>query len=242
MDNSFALLTESFVFLPTPSSANVKGYRTLFRKLHADPAFCSIAFGEDFKPIIWSDDEVKEFLLSHDAAQRWGRRSMGDFALGLLPNRDTFDSLEGRLLKGTDVDVKIIEGTEFEKLKSLNDGLFFEQIEWAGYTCVRDATTSSVEDLYSNPSPPFKLPPWQDMIEIRYGLDEKHRGRGFATKTARIIMQWGVEERGTTCFIAETEKANTKSGFVLERLGFRKSGTKYFQDDSLDEWERVVSQ
>lgn len=81
----FALLTHDLVFLPSPSAANVQPYRTLFRKLHADPSFCQIAFGEGFQPISWTDNEVRAMLLTRDAALRWAVRGMGDFALGVLP-------------------------------------------------------------------------------------------------------------------------------------------------------------
>ncbi|KAF7549288.1 hypothetical protein G7046_g8400 [Stylonectria norvegica] len=236
---AFALLTDSLIFLPTPSSAHVQSYRTLFRKLHGDPVFCHTAFGDSFGPILWSDEEVKDMLLKRDGALRWGKRGMGDFAIGLLPTRDIFEAVRGRCLSDTAETVKIVEGVEFQKLKALDDGKLFENIEWAGYTCVRDAT-DNVEELHSASSLPIILPPWQEMLELRYGLDSKCRGRGLATKTARIVMQWAVEERGAQCFIAETEKANDKSGQVLQRLGFYKSGTTYFSNDSLDEWQRRV--
>jgi RimJ/RimL family protein N-acetyltransferase len=39
-------------------------------------------------------------------------------------------------------------------------------------------------------------------------------------------------------FIAETEKENARSGRVLEKMGFKKSGTGYWKDEDEVEWER----
>jgi len=40
-------------------------------------------------------------------------------------------------------------------------------------------------------------------------------------------MEWAVVERGVRRFIAETERDNSRSGRVLEKLGFTMSGTNY---------------
>lgn len=239
----FALVADGLVFLPTPSAAHVRPYRTLFRKLHADPAFCLIAFGELFQPVVWSDDEVHEFLLKRDAALRWGVRGMGDFALGVLPEDDevksAFDPAQSRQLKDSKVDICIVEGQQFESLSQL-----FARIEWAGYTCVRDATTTSAAELYANgglDSNGEALPHWQEMIELRYGLDSAFRGRGFATRAAEVVRAWAVEEHGARRFIADTHKANSRSKQVLSRLGFQVSDTNYFQDEGVIEWLRVVN-
>ena len=53
-------------------------------------------------------------------------------------------------------------------------------------------------------------------------------------------MRWGVSERGAKRFIAETERENTRSGRVLEKMGFRNSETKYWKEPGEVEWERVV--
>ncbi|KAJ6444331.1 GCN5-related N-acetyltransferase (GNAT) domain-containingprotein [Purpureocillium lavendulum] len=239
----FALVAEGLVFLPTPSVAHLRPYRTLFRKLHADEEFCRIAFGAPWKPVSWTDEEVHQFLLKRDAALRWGVRGMGDFGLGVLPTDDdaraTFDPTQSRPLKNSKFDVRIVEGDQFESLSKL-----FDRVEWAGYTCVRDATTTSAAELYSNGSTDSEgkpLPPWQEMIELRYGLDSAFRGRGIATRAAEVVMAWAVEEHGARRFIADTQKANGRSKQVLSRLGFQISDTNYFQDEDVVEWARAAA-
>lgn len=235
----FALLTDQLFFLPSPSSGHVQPYRDLFRKLHADASFCQIAFGDHFLPVNWTDDEVKDVLLKRDAALRWGRRGMGDFALGLLPEeagKVDFSTLEGRLLKNSETKVRIIEGTEFERVLDPENG-FLAAVQWVGYTCVRDATTSSLEDLASRKP---DLPPWQEMIEMRYGMDPAFWGRGIAPRAAAVAMQWAVEEHGVRRFIAGTMLDNVNSGRVLEKLGFKNCDTGYFEEGGVFEWERVV--
>ncbi|UNI21963.1 hypothetical protein JDV02_007901 [Purpureocillium takamizusanense] len=238
----FALVADGLVFLPTPSAVHVRPYRDLFRKLHAEAAFCHVAFGQAFQPICWTDDEVHEFLLKRDAALRWGVRGMGDFALGVLPKGDEaqsgFDPARSGHLKDSKIDICVVEGEQFESLSQL-----FDRIQWAGYTCVRDATTTSAADLYSNGalgSNGEALPDWQEMIELRYGLDSAFRGRGIATRAAEVVMAWAVEEHGARRFIADTQKVNSRSKEVLSRLGFQVSNTDYFQDDDVVEWSRTV--
>lgn len=237
----FALLTHDLIFLPTPWAAEVQPYRTLFRKLHADADFCLTAFGEHFQPIIWTDEEMRTFFLSRDAALRWGVRGMGDFALGVLPadesGKTAFHTTPGPLLKNTQEEVRVVTGDGFEELSGL-----FIQVQWAGYTCVRDTTTAggSITELYSGNSD-TELPPWQEMIEVRYGMDPEFRGKGTATRAADIVMDWAVEEHGARRFIAETEGGNARSQKLLGRLGFQQSDTKYFGDEGAIEWIKVVS-
>lgn len=52
-------------------------------------------------------------------------------------------------------------------------------------------------------------------------------GTGIARIAAKAVMQWAVVERGVRRFIAETERENSRSGRVLEKLGFTISGTDY---------------
>lgn len=242
----FALLAPSFILLPSPSAAHIKPYRTLFRKLHADAAFCAIAFGENFEPIIWEDDEMKAFLLEHDAAGRWMRSGMGDFAVGFLEDRNWFDRVSGQqVLKSGDEHTKIVEGEEFEELKREFEG---EAVKWVGYTCVRNAVTAggSITDYYDNKAPNVTLPSHEEMIEVRYGMDPDFRGRGIATRAAKIVMAWAAETRGAKRFIAETQKKNDKSQGLLRKLGFVETdeGLGFREnegdEDVVVEWIKVV--
>jgi len=52
-------------------------------------------------------------------------------------------------------------------------------------------------------------------------------------------MEWAVVERGVRRFIAETERDNSRSGRVLEKLGFTMSGTNYWKEPDEIEWEKI---
>lgn len=244
-NGDFALLTSSFILLPSPSAAHIKPYRTLFRKLHEDAAFCAIAFGEGFGPIIWDDEEMKTFLLERDAAQRWMKSGMGDFAVGVLENRDWFEKSEGKVLKNGVEDTKVVEGREFDELKKQFEG---DAVKWVGYTCVRNAVTAggSITDHYNNKPRDGTLPSQEEMIEVRYGMDPDHRGRGIATRAAKIAMAWAVDTRGVKRFIAETQKKNEKSQGLLKKLGFVETdeGLGFREEegdeDVVVEWVKVV--
>lgn len=236
----FAIVAEDFILLPSPLSGHVEAYRRLFQTLHADAQFCLTAFGDSFPVPNWSDEQVKHGLLVRDGGLRWGRRGMGDFALAFIPeqHKHLFPKSKLRMLRTTEQEAGILEGTALEELLKQENGQILEQLDWAGYTCVRDATTSSLEDIIASLSPQEKAnyPDWKDMIEVRYGLSPEFRGRGVITRAMLITMRWAEEERGVTRFIAEAQQLNSKSGHVLTRLGLKKRDTNYFQEEGIDEW------
>jgi RimJ/RimL family protein N-acetyltransferase len=124
----------------------------------------------------------------------------------------------------------LVEARDYEQ--------YLPSVEWVGYAGVRDATTTSLR--VRTASEP-QLPPWEDMVEIRYGVAPAYWGRGIARSAAEAVMQWAVAERGVRRFIAETELANARSGSVLKKMGFCLSGTNYFEEPSEVEWERVFT-
>ncbi|CEJ81908.1 hypothetical protein VHEMI02007 [[Torrubiella] hemipterigena] len=234
----FALVVGDLLFLPSPSSRNVASYRALFSKLHADIDFCQTAFGDHFPPRTWTDDEVKE-IGDRDTKLRWQVRGMGDFALADIPSVYKFlvDDLRPgwrKLSENEVVDTCVVEGEELAKLEAMDEGKFLENLRWLGYVCVRDATTCTGEPMKGD-----NLPPWQEMIELRYGLSAESRGRGVVTRGMTAVMYWAVKERGARRFIAESMKHNEKSGNVLRRLGLTVSDTKYWEYDEL-EWQSPV--
>lgn len=229
----FALLSGDVIFLPSPSSGHVQSYRHLFQKLHADAAFCNQAFGDYFKPRQWTDNEVKEVVF-RDARLRWGNKGMGDLAMGIV--QESYKAKLPTTRRQLDIsghDVSAIEGAEFQSL--WDDGEFFENVKWAGYVCARDAK-AHLEESFTKRYPESKMPPWQEMIEVRYGLDAEFRGRGLVTTGMQIVMAWAVAERGAKRFIAETERNNAKSASVLRRLGLEVIDTHYFEEEEV-EWQ-----
>ncbi|KAG9185963.1 hypothetical protein G6011_02519 [Alternaria panax] len=111
----------------------------------------------------------------------------------------------------------------------------FDSIKWLGYAGVRDATTTSLPTRDASDAP---LPPWEEMIELRYGVAPACWGQGVAREAAEAVMQWAATEKGAKRFIAETEKGNARSRRVLEKMGFRRAGTEYWKNENEVEWER----
>jgi GNAT superfamily N-acetyltransferase len=230
------LVTDRLIFVPTPMSESVKEYRDLFKKLHEDHEFCDMGFGEGFPAQSWTDDDIRNRLLAGDISRNWNKRNMGDFAVGLLPTTVSgptlFSSGQGRALKNSTERVRV---NEFDHWDS---PVWLQEIDWVGYSCARDCT-AALPPLADGEAP---FPPWQEMLEMRYGVSPQHWGKGLALEASRVVVQWAIEERGARRFIAETLKGNSRSGRVLEKLGFQIVDTNYFKEkDVLDEWEMVVA-
>ncbi|KAJ5215456.1 uncharacterized protein N7498_001863 [Penicillium cinerascens] len=224
---SFAILTPRLIIFPTPVAVSSKSYRALYSSLHADATFCQIAFGERFKARNWSDDETREFIETREIARCWNPRGLGDFAVGLRKSINGLDEVIA------DSSVSVLKGAQFDLL-ARSTAEYLDQIEWVGYAGVRDATTTSIR------SPDADFPPWNEMVELRYGLSPKFWGGGMAKEAAEAVMDWAVKERGVKRFIAETERDNRQSAMVLQKLGFVASGTDYWKEPSEVEWELVV--
>ena len=201
-----------------------------------------MAFGPHFLARELSDEETKNVILTRDLERCWKKRGLGDFAVGLRIRDDgseVIPSKTGRRLEG-EILAMIVKASGDEGANISIGGIgaqLLDSIKWVGYAGVRDATTTSMPDHLTGDEP---LPPWQEMIELRYGVHGDYWGKGFAGEAARAVMQWAISKRGVRRFIAETEKANTRSGKVLQKMGFRESGTNYWKEPSEMEWEKIV--
>jgi RimJ/RimL family protein N-acetyltransferase len=51
-----------------------------------------------------------------------------------------------------------------------------------------------------------------------------HRKKGYATETARALMDWAATERGISRFISSTTPGNAPSLRVHDKLGFVPTG------------------
>lgn len=221
----FAILTARLILLPTPVAISSKSYRALYAKLHGDPEFCQIAFGDHFPPQNWDDTETWNVINTRDIVRCWKQRGMGDFAVGYRP------AITGSVFQTSAADDCLLDETQ------LND-ISVDQIEWVGYAGIRDATTTSLPPR--EPGDP-SLPPWQEMIEVRYGISSKFWGKGIAREAAEAIMKWGTVKRGAKKFIAETERDNSQSARVLQKLGFVHSNTQFWKEPGEIEWVLVAS-
>jgi RimJ/RimL family protein N-acetyltransferase len=228
----FILVTPRLILVPSPLAVSFRSYLSLYASLHANPVFCEMGFGSGFPAVTWSEEQTRESITTRDINRCWGKRGTGDFAVGLL-SHSQFDIEAGRSLGGSNGQNRVIEGAEVCK-PILEDS---DQIEWVGYAGIRDATTTSMPARTPDDLP---LPPWREMVELRYGVTPEYWGKGLAREAAEAVMQWGASERGVKRFIAETERENARSGRVLVKMGFRESGTGYWKDEGEVEWERVV--
>lgn len=86
----------------------------------------------------------------------------------------------------------------------------------------------------------FKGPPDADgVVEIAYGIDPDHRGRGYATEAARALVDY-AREAGARVVRAHTLPENAASIRVLASCGFQRIGEVVDPDDGLVvRWELV---
>ncbi|KAJ7598364.1 hypothetical protein C8J56DRAFT_769602, partial [Mycena floridula] len=100
-------------------------------------------------------------------------------------------------------------------------------IEWAGYAGCRDTTLIMPERSYGDP----EFPPWQELVEVQYGVGSLYWGNGIAPEAQWATIRWAVVEKGVKRFVSRTLKGNTRSGSVLIHMGFRQlDGNEYRKD------------
>ena len=71
----------------------------------------------------------------------------------------------------------------------------------------------------------------QGDLEIGYGLNLEHWGRGYATEALRALLPHWQATRGVRRVTAETSVSNAASARVLEKCGFVRVGEDWNQDD-----------
>ncbi|KAL4928123.1 GNAT family N-acetyltransferase [Aspergillus undulatus] len=227
----FVLLASRLILIPTPIAISFPTYRALYAALHADAAFCEMGFGVHFPARQWTDDEAREVIQTRDIESAWNKRGLGDFAVGFrqVPESYAF---------GTEYDfsgncVVVAKGDDFQRIAGPNYECF-ENIKWAGYAGVRDATMTSLPPPEEE-DPPF--PPWYEMVELRYGISPEFWGKGVAGEAAGVVLKWSSTEKRVRRFIAETEKGNERSARLLQKLGFVPNRYNHWNEPSEDEWE-----
>jgi len=68
--------------------------------------------------------------------------------------------------------------------------------------------------------------PFHDDLELLYGLDPEHFGRGLATEMAGELLRYGFEELKMARVVGSTDPPNQPSVRVMERLGMRHTETR----------------
>ena len=71
----------------------------------------------------------------------------------------------------------------------------------------------------------FKGCPEEGVVELGYGIAEEFRGLGYATEAVETILEWAFDQPDVQRVAAETAHENLASRRVLEKCGFRPTGT-----------------
>jgi [ribosomal protein S5]-alanine N-acetyltransferase len=88
----------------------------------------------------------------------------------------------------------------------------------------------------------FKGPPADGVVEIAYGVDPEHQGRGYATEAAEALTKFAFSQNVRTVR-AHTLPIPNASTRVLTKCGFRHIGEVIDPDDGLVwRWERYSEQ
>lgn len=109
---------------------------------------------------------------------------------------------------------------------------------WAlSYTVVERATGEPVGGAA------FKGPPDSEgAVEVAYGIDPPHRGRGFASEAAGGLVQFAFASGQVRIVRAHTKPDNPASERVLAKCGFRPVGEVIDPEDGLvRRWERMLA-
>jgi len=234
----FLLITPRLIILPTPSALHVRQYRDLYAHLHSLTEFCEMGFGDTYPARYW-DEEARYKEIEREIKKNWNSIGLGDMAVGFIPKNVRINILQiGRKVSAFDNDaaeVRIMEGEDYKTF--VDNGRLLGNIKWVGYTGIRDARNGMPDPPDGEPP----LPDWKELTEVRYGISPDYWDKGIATEATKAAMHWAVYERSVQRFIAETQKANSRSGAILKKLGFTESRTNYWQEPSYLEWEmRVV--
>jgi [ribosomal protein S5]-alanine N-acetyltransferase len=86
----------------------------------------------------------------------------------------------------------------------------------------------------------FKGPPdGNGAVELAYGIDEPHRGRGFAAEAARALVEFAFADDRVRLVRAHTKPDNGASARVLAKCGFRLLGQVMDPEDGLvNRWDK----
>ena len=61
-------------------------------------------------------------------------------------------------------------------------------------------------------------------VEIGYGINPPHEGKGYATEAVDAMVHWAFRQPGVVRVEAETDPGNAASQRVLAKCGFRPTG------------------
>lgn len=107
---------------------------------------------------------------------------------------------------------------------------------WAHGFRIIDKTTGN-----SIGSCAYKGPPDSEgMVEIAYGVDPEHQGRGYATEAAKALVDFALESDDVKIVRAHTLPVDGPSPQILRKCGFEYVGEVIDPEDGLVwRWERA---
>jgi len=79
----------------------------------------------------------------------------------------------------------------------------------------------------------FKGPPEDGIVEVAYGTEPDHRGKGYATETAAALADYAFTFDDVRTVIAHTLPDSTASQRVLFKCGFQHVGEVVDPDDGV---------
>lgn len=89
----------------------------------------------------------------------------------------------------------------------------------------------------------FKGPPVDGMVEIAYGIGAEHRGQGYATEAAQVLVDFASTCAEVRVIRAHALPDSVASKRVLAKCGFRYVGEVVDPEDGVvSRFERVVRQ
>jgi [ribosomal protein S5]-alanine N-acetyltransferase len=79
----------------------------------------------------------------------------------------------------------------------------------------------------------FKGPPADGVVEIAYGIEPEHQGKGYATEAARALVAYAMTSGQVRLVRAHTLPDSAASKRVLHKCGFRHVGEVVDPEDGL---------
>jgi [ribosomal protein S5]-alanine N-acetyltransferase len=73
-----------------------------------------------------------------------------------------------------------------------------------------------------------------DAVEYGYKIFPSHRGRGFATQAAVMLMNLAAERAGIRRFVLAVGPDNQPSLAIVRKLGFKQTGERMDEEDGLE--------
>jgi [ribosomal protein S5]-alanine N-acetyltransferase len=103
--------------------------------------------------------------------------------------------------------------------------------EWCPHAIVVEGQMIGHAGYHGPPGVNAKGAP--DAVEIGYTVEERYRGRGYATEAAEELLR-RAEERGVRHFVASTAPDNEPSLAIIRKLGFTQTGEAMDEEDGLE--------